>query len=146
MVVSCDLRILAPLLRTMRPHVRRRLRGIFGRWKPRQLHRDGIDIVNYESWRISFQSSEQAARAAFEVVRRMRGEQEVLARLLGDALAVLRTIDPMDTAEMDLLEGLMERAQKACDSILTPNAPGEWLDATQLADSPAAKRRPRSGC
>lgn len=59
---------------------------------------------------------------AFDVVQRMRGEQEVLARLLGDALAVLRTIDPMDTTEMELLEGLMERAQKACDAILTPNA------------------------
>lgn len=36
--------------------------------------------MSYESWRISFQSSEQAARAAYAEVERLRAERDVLAR------------------------------------------------------------------
>lgn len=39
--------------------------------------------MSYESWRISFQSSEQAARAAYAEVEALRAEVELLNRILG---------------------------------------------------------------
>jgi len=53
---------------------------------------------------------------------RLRGERIVLAELLRDATAVLRTIDPEDATEGEQLEALIDRAERAYGEILeTPN-------------------------
>lgn len=44
----------------------------------------------------------------------LRGERTVLAELLEHAVAVLRTLDPEDASDGELLQGLIARAEKAC--------------------------------
>lgn len=45
--------------------------------------------MSYESWRISYQSSEQAARAAYAEVKRLRAALERLEKLEAAAMSVL---------------------------------------------------------
>jgi len=53
--------------------------------------------------------------------KNLYGERRVLAELLCDATALLRTIDPEDVTEGEQLEALIDRAEKAYGAILTPN-------------------------
>ncbi len=59
---------------------------------------------------------------ANESKREAMWSRRVLAELLRDATAVLRTIDPDDATEGEQLEALIDRSEKAYGEILeTPN-------------------------
>lgn len=45
--------------------------------------------MTYESWRISFQNSEQAARAAYQQLQQVIEERDALARFANDAVTTL---------------------------------------------------------
>lgn len=49
--------------------------------------------VSYESWRISYQSSEQAARAAYAEIEKLRREVEELAESLAELITWIPSAD-----------------------------------------------------
>ena len=74
-----------------------------------------------ERLQLCIDANKDGHRECMEENRKLRGERAVLAELLMHATAVLRTIDPEETSEWDLLQGLIARAEKACAEV-TPNA------------------------
>ncbi len=69
--------------------------------------------MNYNSWRISYQSSESAARAAYNNYSVLMGENAVLRSILANSRQVLLTIEADNSDESESLRALLDTIERA---------------------------------